>query len=85
MSGTVKSAAGGAALAATLYIKRDGDPYVTFPTAAATGFYARPLVPGSTYTLVASAAGYLPQELNVTAPAGGGGVVQNFALASAPR
>lgn len=83
MSGTVKSAAG-APLAATLHVKRASGGHVPFYTAAATGFYARPLVPGSSYTLVASAPGYVTQEVPVTVPASGG-VVQDFVLQPARR
>jgi hypothetical protein len=82
--GTVTSAAG-APLEATLYIKplTSGSPYVAFKSSKNTGFYARPLLPGENFTLVASAPGFQTQEATFTVPADGSAWVQPFALVPA--
>ena len=85
------TAAGSSApVAATLVVK--GAPSATAPDTKPVpfyaskqhGFYARPLAPGS-YTLVASAPGSVPAEVDVTVPADGSGAVANFTLKKAPK
>ena len=83
--GNVTDAATGAPLAATLTVKATngaGEP-VPFYASKAHGFYARPLAPGATYTLVATMPGYKSAEAQVSAD--GSGKVQNFALTPSRR
>ncbi|GBF96908.1 carboxypeptidase D [Raphidocelis subcapitata] len=74
--------AGGAPVAATLYVKPPsgypGKP-VPFYADKDFGFYARPLPPGR-HTIVASAPGFEPAEAELSVPSDGSGAVANIAL-----
>jgi carboxypeptidase D len=77
--GSVTSAASGAPVAATLYVKSSSGVQVPFYSDPATGFYARPLAPGR-YTLVATAPGFEAAEAELVVPSNGAGVVKGFQL-----
>eukprot|EP00775_Hariotina_reticulata_P009515 gene9515-9680_t len=76
-SGRVLSASDGSPLAAT--VKVEGLQYLKTPTNAQTGYWNRPLAPG-TYNLTASATGYQPLSVSLKVPASGAGAKHTFRL-----
>jgi hypothetical protein len=76
-SGRVLSASDGHPLAATVIV--EDLHFLKTPSSPRTGYWNRPLAPG-TYTLTASAPGYIPSSVQLRVPESGAGVKHTFKL-----